>query len=42
MGVVSFLAIEYGGKISSIAILLLIGFVLVWINPFSLAYDPGF
>ncbi len=42
MGGVSFFAIEYGKKISSTAIILLIGFVLVWINPFSLAYDPGF
>ena len=42
MGIVSFLAIEYGKKMSSISIILCIWIILIIYNPFFLIYDPGF
>ena len=42
MGVISFLAIEYGKRISSVAIILCIWVCLILYNPFFLIYDPGF
>lgn len=42
MGLVAFFAIEYRSRISSLAILFLIGDVFLIFSPLSLLYDPAF
>lgn len=42
MGIIWYIWLEYTSKISSIAILFLIGIILIIIEPLSLVYDVGF
>lgn len=42
MGLITYIAIEWWKKVSSISILILIGFLILLYSPLSLIYDAGF